>query len=135
MIGAEVVAATGFGEQALALVTLTLLEIVLGIDNIIFISILTGRLPAHQQAKARQIGLLLAMGMRIALLLAITWIIRLTAPLFSILEHPVSGRDLILLLGGLFLIAKATHEIHHKLEGPDVHRAGRAAVAAFGPVI
>ncbi|MGE0481402.1 MAG: TerC family protein, partial [Phycisphaerae bacterium] len=82
-----------------------------------------------------QIGLLQAMGMRIALLLAITWIMRLTAPLFSNLEHPVSGRELILLLGGLFLIAKATHEIHHKLEGPDVHRAGRAAVAAFGPVI
>lgn len=135
MIGAEVVAATGLGEQALALVTLTLLEIVLGIDNIIFISILTGRLPAHQQAKARQIGLLLAMGMRIALLLAITWIMHLTAPFFTVLEHPVSGRDLILLLGGLFLIAKATHEIHHKLEGPDLHQTGSAAVAAFGSVI
>src|SRR4029453_183485 len=102
-----------------ALVTLTVLEIVLGIDNIIFISILTGRLPQSDQGKARRVGLMLAMGMRIALLLSIVWIARLTTPLFSVGSHPVSGRDLILLAGGLFLLYKATHEIHGKLEGEE----------------
>jgi predicted tellurium resistance membrane protein TerC len=95
------------------------LEIVLGIDNIIFISILTGRLPKDSQAKARRVGLILAMGMRVVLLLSIAWIARLTNPLFSVGSHPVSGRDLILLVGGLFLLYKATHEIHAKLEGEE----------------
>jgi predicted tellurium resistance membrane protein TerC len=104
----------------IALVTLTALEIVLGIDNIVFISILSGKLPAHQVQRARTIGLLLAMGMRILLLLSISWIIRLTAPLFTVLGQEISGRDLILILGGLFLLAKSTFEIHHRLEGEEV---------------
>jgi predicted tellurium resistance membrane protein TerC len=101
----------------IAFFTLTVLEIVLGIDNIVFISILAGKLPAEQQAKARTLGLTLALGTRILLLLTLSWIVRLTSPLFTILEHPISGRDLILIGGGLFLIAKSTHEIHLKLEG------------------
>ncbi|RUO58895.1 TerC family protein [Pseudidiomarina marina] len=121
-------------EAWLALLTLTLLEIVLGIDNIIFISILVGRLPAEQRHKARQIGLMLAMGMRIALLLAIVWVMGLTKPLFSVLEYSFSGRDLILLGGGLFLLAKSTLEIHHSLEGAESHKsAGKAAT--FGAII
>jgi predicted tellurium resistance membrane protein TerC len=104
-------------ENLIALLTLSALEIVLGIDNIVFISILVAKLPAHQQANARRIGLLLAMGMRIALLLAISWVMGLTRPLFTVLEQPFTGRDLILLFGGLFLVAKATWEIHDKLEG------------------
>jgi predicted tellurium resistance membrane protein TerC len=112
----------------IALVTLTVLEIVLGIDNIIFISILTGRLPKSDQPKARRLGLTLAMAMRIALLLSIAWIARLTHPLFSLGAHPVSGRDLILLVGGLFLLYKATHEIHGKLEGEEGE--GDAKIAA-----
>jgi predicted tellurium resistance membrane protein TerC len=103
----------------IGLLTLTVLEIVLGIDNVIFISILSGRLPAATQARARQIGLTLAMLMRIALLLAITWIARLTQPLFSLGSFDVTGRALILIGGGLFLLAKSTHEIHNKLEGED----------------
>ena len=102
----------------IALLTLTVLEIVLGIDNVIFISILAGKLPAGQQKKARNIGLTAAMGMRILLLLSLAWIIKLTAPLFTVFGAEISGRDLILLAGGLFLMAKATHEIHDKLEGP-----------------
>lgn len=109
-------------EIWIALVTLTVLEIVLGIDNIIFISILAGKLPPAQQGRARTIGLVLAMILRILLLLSITWIMRLTAPLFAVLGHPVSGRDLILLAGGLFLIWKSTHEIHEKLEGEEGRR-------------
>jgi predicted tellurium resistance membrane protein TerC len=97
--------------------TLTLLEIVLGIDNIVFISILAGKLPPEQQARARFVGLALAMLMRILLLLALSWIIRLTAPLFVVLAQEISGRDLILITGGLFLVAKSTYEIHDKLEG------------------
>jgi predicted tellurium resistance membrane protein TerC len=104
-------------EMWIALVTLTLLEIVLGIDNVVFISILAGKLPLHQQAKARRIGLSLALITRVILLLGISWIASLTAPLFTVAGHPVSGRDLILAVGGLFLIGKATHEIHDKLEG------------------
>lgn len=104
-----------------ALTTLTLLEIVLGIDNIVFISILVGRLPDAQRQRARIIGLGLAMGMRILLLLVITWIMRLQATLFSAFDVDVSGRDLILLSGGLFLIAKATLEIHEALEGDERH--------------
>jgi predicted tellurium resistance membrane protein TerC len=99
--------------------TLTVLEIVLGIDNIVFISILAGKLPREQQAKARFIGLGLAMVMRILLLFSLSWIIRLTAPLFEVLGQEISGRDLVLLLGGLFLIGKATHEIHERLEGEE----------------
>jgi len=101
----------------IALVTLTLLEIVLGIDNIVFISILTSRLPKHQQARGRTIGLALALLSRVALLFTISWMIRLTAPLFAIFGQEFSGRDLILITGGLFLLAKSTHEIHNRLEG------------------
>ncbi|GGI95601.1 membrane protein [Shewanella hanedai] len=101
----------------LALLTLTLLEIVLGIDNIIFISILVSRLPAHQRERARTLGLGLAMLSRILLLISIAWVMKLTAPFFSVMEHAVSGRDLILLFGGLFLIYKSTTEIHACLEG------------------
>ena len=111
-----------------ALLTLTLLEIVLGIDNIIFISILSGKLPLEQQAKARKTGLLLAMGTRILLLLGIAWVAGLVAPLFELPlawlgmneeQRGISGRDIILILGGMFLLAKSVHEIHHKLEGQD----------------
>jgi predicted tellurium resistance membrane protein TerC len=105
----------------LGLLTLTALEIVLGIDNIIFISILAGKLPAEQQPKARRLGLLGAFVSRVLLLLSIAWIVRLTQPLFEVFGHGVSGRDLILLFGGLFLIAKATHEIHERLEGEEGH--------------
>ena len=103
----------------IALITLTALEIVLGIDNIIFISILAGKLPEAQRQKGRMIGLALAMIMRIVLLLSLAWIVRLTSPLFTVFGHGVSGRDLILIVGGLFLLAKSTHEIHDKLEGEE----------------
>jgi predicted tellurium resistance membrane protein TerC len=102
-----------------ALITLTLLEIVLGVDNVIFISILASKLPGLQRDRARQMGLLAAMAMRILLLLSIVWVIRLTTPLFYILERPISGRDLILIGGGLFLLAKATIEIHNRLESEE----------------
>ena len=121
-----------------SLLTLTALEIVLGIDNIVFLSVLTGKLPKEQQARARTIGLALALFMRIALLLTISWVIGLTAPLFTVLGMEISGRDLILLGGGLFLIAKATTEIHESLEGGGGGHgpgAGGAAKAAFGAVI
>ena len=121
-------------EGLLALVTLTFLEVVLGVDNVIFISILSGKLPAAVQAKARRVGLLAAMAMRILLLLSIVWIIRLTAPLFSVLGQEISGRDLILITGGLFLLGKATTEIHDKLEGETEHEAARVA-PTFGAVI
>ena len=111
----------------IGLLTLTVLEIVLGIDNIIFISILSGKLPAAQQARARQIGLTLAMGMRILLLLSLSWIIGLTKPWFTLAGFDVTGRALILIGGGLFLIAKSTHEIHNKLEGEDGDGEVRAA--------
>ena len=103
----------------IALLTLTLLEIVLGIDNIIFISILSGKLPASQQKKARTLGLAMAMITRILLLVSLRWVAQLTSPLFALGEHPVSGRDLILIVGGLFLLGKATLEIHDKLEGQE----------------
>jgi predicted tellurium resistance membrane protein TerC len=122
-------------ENLIALATLTGLEIVLGIDNIIFLSILTGKLPEHQRPRARMIGLSLAMFARIALLLSITWVMSLTAPLFSILSHTVSGKDLILILGGLFLIGKSTHEIHHKLEGHDEDAHTGGGRAAFGVIL
>ena len=104
----------------IALGTLTALEIVLGIDNIIFISVLVGRLPEQKRQRARLIGLSLAMVMRILLLISITWIMRLSQPLFAIWGHAISGRDLILFFGGLFLIGKSTMEIHESLEGPEV---------------
>jgi predicted tellurium resistance membrane protein TerC len=121
-------------EGWIALLTLTVLEIVLGIDNIVFISILAGKLPAAQRERARKVGLTLAMVMRIALLLSITWVMQLTAPLFAAFGHEISGRDLILILGGLFLIAKSTHEIHDKLEGAEGHASAKV-VASFGAVI
>jgi len=128
-------------EAWISLLTLTLLEIVLGIDNIVFISILAGKLPPERQASARQLGLSLAMIMRILLLIGIVWMVKLTAPLFHVPTlgilhepHPVSGRDLILLAGGLFLIAKATHEIHDKLEGEDGEVTRRMA-PTFAAVI
>jgi predicted tellurium resistance membrane protein TerC len=114
-------------EILIALATLTFLEIVLGVDNIIFISILSSRLPAPQQPLARRLGLLLAMGTRILLLFSLSWVIKLTAPLFALWGNEISGRDLILILGGLFLLAKSTHEIHGRLEGDEEHGGGRAA--------
>ena len=117
-------------EGWIALLTLTALEIVLGIDNIIFISVVTGRLPRSQQARARSIGLGLALGMRTVLLLTLSWVIGLTAPLFTIAGMEISGRDLILILGGLFLIAKATTEIHEGLEGGATAHGASAPVAA-----
>ena len=117
-----------------AFFTLTVLEIVLGIDNIIFISVLTSRLPEHQQARARFVGLALAMLMRIALLLSIAWIMSLTNELFEVFERSVSGRDLILLVGGGFLIFKATREVHNSLEVAE-ERPGAAAVTSFAGVL
>jgi predicted tellurium resistance membrane protein TerC len=118
----------------IALFTLTVLEIVLGIDNIIFISILSGKLPKEQQNKARLTGLSLAMITRILLLFSIVWIMKLTLPLFAVFSKEISGRDLILIGGGLFLIAKSTFEIHDKLEGEEGHRTAKAA-KSFGNVI
>jgi predicted tellurium resistance membrane protein TerC len=119
----------------IALLTLTVLEIVLGVDNIIFISILAGKLPADQQGRARRLGLALAMFMRIALLASIAWIVRLTAPLFEVLGQEISGRDLILILGGLFLIAKSTHEIHDKLEGEEGHSSATVRSSFTGVIV
>ena len=121
-------------EGWIALVTLTVLEIVLGIDNIVFISILAGKLPRDQRERARKMGLSLAMLIRIGLLLSITWVMRLTTPLVAILGQEISGRDLILIVGGLFLIAKSTHEIHDKLEGEEDQASARMA-SSFGAVI
>jgi predicted tellurium resistance membrane protein TerC len=121
-------------EVWIAFLTLTSLEIVLGIDNIVFISILSGKLPAPQQPRARKLGLALALVTRIALLFSLSLIIRLTAPLFTVVGVEISGRDLILILGGLFLLAKATYEIHDKLEGEEHGRDGRVA-ATFGSVL
>jgi len=118
----------------IAFATLTALEIVLGVDNVVFISILAGKLPAEQREKARRLGLGLAMFVRILLLLSIAWVIRLTSPLFSVLNQEISGRDLILLLGGLFLLAKSTHEMHGQLEGEEGHSSGGVA-ASFTSVI
>ncbi len=111
----------------IALATLTALEIVLGVDNIIFISIVSSKLPPEQQPRARTVGLALAMLMRIALLLTLSWMIRLTAPLLTLLGNEISGRDLILIVGGLFLLGKATHEIHEKLEGEVGHKSSKVA--------
>jgi predicted tellurium resistance membrane protein TerC len=122
-------------ESWIALLTLTVLEIVLGIDNVIFISILAGKLPAEQQAKARKLGLFLAMFIRIGLLASLAWLIGLTEPLFRPFGHPISGRDLILLAGGLFLLAKSTHEIHERLEGDEGEANARAAASFVGVII
>ena len=116
----------------IALVTLTSLEIVLGIDNIIFISILAAKLPENQQARGRQVGLGLAMFTRILLLFSLSWIAKLTTPLFHIFEHPVSGRDLIMLCGGLFLMGKSTFEIHEKLEGEEGHASAHVKASFKG---
>jgi predicted tellurium resistance membrane protein TerC len=122
-------------ESWIALLTLTVLEIVLGIDNVIFISILAGKLPQEQQAKARKLGLFLAMFIRIGLLASLAWIIGLTKPWFVLFGHGVSGRDLILLLGGLFLLAKSTHEIHDRLEGDEGEASARAAASFTGVIV
>ena len=125
-------------ENLIALATLTGLEIVLGIDNIIFLSILTGKLPESDRPKARFIGLGLAMGARIGLLLSITWVMSLTNPLFSLFAHSVSGKDLILILGGLFLIGKSTHEIHSKLEHAEEEAnggTGKNKYSSFGSIL
>ena len=118
----------------IAFLTLTALELVLGIDNIIFISILAGKLPPDQRKKARTLGLALAMITRVLLLLSLSWIIRLTAPLFIVLSQEISGRDLILIVGGLFLLAKSTFEIHGKLEGEEGHASARVG-PSFASVI
>lgn len=115
--------------------TLFVLEVVLGVDNVIFISILAGRLPEHQQAKARNLGLTLAMLLRVLLVLFAGWIITLNADLFELFGIGFSGRDLILILGGLFLLYKAVTEIHHRLEGEEEHESGGAAQATFGAVL
>ncbi len=121
-------------EGWIALGTLTVLEIVLGIDNIVFISILAGKLRQEDRARARRVGLSLAMIIRILLLLSITWVMSLTAPLFAVLGWEISGRDVILLVGGLFLIGKSTLEIHEKLEGVEGHVSARVA-KSFASVI
>jgi predicted tellurium resistance membrane protein TerC len=125
---------TATAEGWVALATLTVLEIVLGIDNIVFISILAGRLPQQERDRARKVGLSLAMFIRLALLASITWVMGLTTPIFSALGQEISGRDLILLIGGLFLIGKSTHEIHEKLEGEEGDGSARVA-ASFGAII
>ena len=121
-------------EILIALATLTFLEIVLGVDNIIFISILSGKLPPAQQPGARRLGLLLAMGTRILLLFSLSWVVKLPAPLLTLWTHEISGRDLILILGGLFLLGKSTLEIHGRLEGEEEHAPGRVA-ASYGSVL
>jgi predicted tellurium resistance membrane protein TerC len=123
-------------ENLIALLTLSSLEIVLGIDNIVFISILVAKLPAERRQSAWRLGLLLAMGMRIGLLLAISWVMGLTRPLFEVLGHAFTGRDLILLFGGLFLVGKATWEIHDKLEGGhEAHGPSGPRVASYRSIL
>jgi predicted tellurium resistance membrane protein TerC len=126
---------TSSAEGWIALATLTILEVVLGIDNIVFISILAGKLRVEDRARARKIGLSLAMFIRIALLWSITWVMRLTTPWFVVFGNEISGRDMILLVGGLFLIAKSTHEIHDKLEGEEGHGSARVAASFVGIII
>jgi predicted tellurium resistance membrane protein TerC len=125
---------TASAEGWIALLTLTVLEIVLGIDNIIFISILAGKLRQEDRERARKVGLSLAMIIRLALLASISWVMGLTAPLFTVIGRAISGRDLILIVGGLFLLAKSTHEIHDKLEGEEGHGSAKVA-ASFAGVI
>ena len=122
-------------EAWIALATLTFLEIILGIDNIIFISIITNKLPEHQQAKTRTLGLAAALIFRIALLIGITWIIGFTKPLFSILSTEISGKDLILGLGGIFLLAKSTSEIHHKFEGENNSNNSKKNIGMLGIIL
>jgi len=122
-------------ETIIALLTLVLLEVVLGLDNVIFISIVAGRLPADQQRKARRLGLLLAMVIRLGLLAVISWILKLQGTLFSVLGEDISGKDLILILGGLFLIYKSAVEIHHKMEGEQGDRSKDIKAATFGQVL
>ena len=122
-------------ETWIALATLTFLEIVLGVDNIIFISILSGKLPAGQQRRARRWGLLGAMFTRVLLLFSLAWIVKLTTPLFTALDHHVTGRDLILIGGGLFLLAKSTFEIHERLEGEQGHGSNRVAASFLSVII
>ncbi len=121
-------------ENLVALLTLTLLEIVLGIDNIVFISILTAKVPQEQRQRARTFGLALAMGTRILLLLGITWVMKLTTELFSVADHGVTGKDMVLIVGGAFLVAKATWEIHEKLEGAE-HGPGAQSHGRFVSVL
>jgi len=122
-------------EVWISLLTLTLMEIVLGIDNIIFITIISGRLPEHKQAKARQLGLTLALGIRIILLLFITWLAGLTTPLFTLWNHGFTVRDLIMMAGGLFLLGKSTLEIHNKLEGEEESNITSGAGVSFSNII
>jgi predicted tellurium resistance membrane protein TerC len=122
-------------EAWIALFTLTTLEIVLGLDNIIFVAILAERVKAESRAKARQIGLTIAVGVRVVLLFSIVWIMKLTAPLFFLMGHEFSGRDLILIGGGMFLMFKSTREIHVKLEGDEKARTGTAVAATFSSVL
>lgn len=119
----------------IAFVTLVALETVLGVDNIVFISILAGKLPAGQQKRARNIGLGLALVMRVILLFSLSWVVALTAPLFTFLGQEISGRDLILLLGGLFLLAKATFEIHENLEGEEGRASAKVAPTFTGVIV
>ncbi len=119
----------------IAFATLTVLELVLGIDNIVFISILAGKLPPDQQSKARYIGLGLALIMRVILLFSLSWVIGLTAPLFTVFGQEISGRDLVLLVGGLFLIAKSTHEIHGSLEGEEGHKTAKVYASFAGVLV
>ncbi len=135
VLSPEAWAALATPEALIALLTLTALEIVLGIDNIVFLSVLTGRLPAEQRPRARRIGLLLAMCMRILLLLSVSWIMSLTKPLFSVFGHGLTGQKLILLLGGAFLLWKSVKEIHHKVEGHAEAGAANAAGATMGAVL
>jgi predicted tellurium resistance membrane protein TerC len=123
------------GQILASLASLTAMEIVLGIDNVVFISILASKLPDAQRGTARKLGLAVALATRLLLLLSVSWLMGLTAPLFSILGKELSGRDLILLAGGLFLIAKATHEIFDRLEGPELAQQGQAKAASFTGVI
>jgi predicted tellurium resistance membrane protein TerC len=122
-------------ESVIALLTLIALEVILGLDNVIFISIIAGKLPADQQKKARQLGLLLAMVMRLALLAVISWILKLEGTLFTILDNDFSGKDVILILGGLFLIYKSASEIYHKMEGVDGDKSAKMVVSSFREVI
>jgi predicted tellurium resistance membrane protein TerC len=121
-------------EVLMSLLTLTFLEIVLGIDNVIFVALMADRLPEAQRARARTVGLGLALAFRVIMLFGLVWIAHLEAPVFAIADHEVSWRDIILMLGGLFLLGKATLEIHHNVEGEAEHHGGRAA-AAFGMVV
>ena len=122
-------------ESLMALLTLTVLEIVLGVDNIVFISLLTGKLPAEQRGRARTMGLGLAMGTRILLLLSLVWVMGLTRPWFTVLGQEISGRDAILLAGGLFLLWKSTMEIHDRMEGPEAQHGGARSTVTFHGVL